>query len=103
MNSLAVVERDAAALRVEVTQDEIIVTLVDGRVLSVPVTWYPRLSHGTQEERNAYELMGRGTGIHWPLLDEDISVSGLLRGNPSFESEQSLQHWLDERASHKKK
>ena len=86
MNSLAVVERDAAALRVEVTQDEIIVTLVDGRVLSVPVTWYPRLSHGTQEERNTYELMGRGTGIHWPLLDEDISVSGLLRGNPSFES-----------------
>ncbi len=103
MNSLAVVERDAAALRVEVTQDEIIVTLVDGRVLSVPVTWYPRLSHGTQEERNTYELMGRGTGIHWPLLDEDISVSGLLRGNPSFESEQALQHWLDERASHNKK
>lgn len=103
MNSLAVVERDAAALRIEVTQDEIIVTLVDGRVLSVPVTWYPRLSHGTQEERNMYELMGRGTGIHWPLLDEDISVSGLLKGNPSFESEQSLQHWLDERASRNKK
>ena len=101
MNSMAVVERESAALRVEVTQDEIIVTLVDGRVLSVPVAWYPRLSHGTKEERNTYELMGRGTGIHWPMLDEDISVSGLLRGNPSFESEQSLQQWLDERASRK--
>ena len=87
----------------EVTQDEIVVTLVDGRILSVPVAWYPRLSHGTQEERNTYELMGRGTGIHWPLLDEDISVSGLLRGNPSFESEQSLQQWLDERVSRTKK
>lgn len=87
----------------EVTQDEIVVTLVDGRILSVPVAWYPRLSHGTEEERNTYELMGRGTGIHWPLLDEDISVSGLLRGNPSFESEQSLQQWLDERVSRTKK
>ncbi len=103
MNSLAVVERESAALRVKVTQDEIVVTLVDGRVLSVPVAWYPRLSHGTKEERNTYDLMGRGTGIHWPLLDEDISVSGLLRGNPSFESEQSLQQWLDERASRTKK
>ncbi|HOH28291.1 MAG TPA: DUF2442 domain-containing protein [Candidatus Hydrogenedentes bacterium] len=90
-------------MRVEVTQDEIVVTLVDGRILSVPVAWYPRLSHGTEEERNTYELMGRGTGIHWPLLDEDISVSGLLRGNPSFESEQSLQQWLDERVSRTKK
>ena len=101
MNSLAVGGRESAALWVEVTQDEIIVTLVDGRVLSVPVTWYPRLSHGTEEERNTYELMGRGTGIHWPMLDEDISVSGLLRGNPSFESEQSLQQWIDERSARK--
>ena len=97
MNSLAVVEREAAASTIKVTDDEIIVSLVDGRVISVPITWYPRLSHGTIEERNQYELMGRGTGIHWPLLDEDISVSGLLKGNPSFESESSLQKWLDER------
>jgi len=99
MNSLAVVEREAAASCVNVTDDELIVTLVDGRILSVPITWYPRLSHGTDEERNTYELMGRGTGIHWPLLDEDISVSGLLKGNPSFEAEQSLQVWLSERTN----
>jgi len=97
MNSLAVVEREAAASTIKVTDDELIVSLVDGRVISVPINWYPRLSHGTVEERSHYELMGRGTGIHWPLLDEDISVSGLLKGNPSFESENSLQKWLDER------
>ncbi len=84
-------------------REKIAVTLVDGRVLSVPVAWYPRLSHGTKEERNTYELMGRGTGIHWPLLDEDISVSGLFSGNPSFELAQSIQQWLDERASRNEK
>ena len=73
MNSLGVSEKQAEALKVKVTEDELIVELVDGRKLSVPVTWYPRLLHGNQEERNTYELMGRGTGIHWPLLDEDRS------------------------------
>ncbi|ACF14405.1 conserved hypothetical protein [Chloroherpeton thalassium ATCC 35110] len=99
MNSLAIVEREAAASNVEVTEDELIVSLFDGRRISVPITWYPRLFHGTVEERSTYELMGRGTGIHWPLLDEDISVSGLLKGNPSFESERSLQNWLDDKAA----
>lgn len=94
MNSLAVVEREAAASSVEVTEDELIVSLVDGRRISVPLAWYPRLSHATPEERDSYELMGRGTGIHWPLIDEDLSVSGILRGNPSYESEKSLQNWL---------
>ena len=94
MNSLAVVEREAAASSVEVTEDELIVSLVDGRRISVPLAWYPRLSLATPEERNSYELMGRGTGIHWPLIDEDLSVSGILRGNPSYESEKSLQNWL---------
>ena len=65
MNSLAVVEREAAASNVKVTENELIVSLVDGRVISVPITWYPRLSLGTAEERNHYELMGRGTG--YPL------------------------------------
>lgn len=97
MNSLAVVEREAAATQVKVTEDKIIVSLVDGRVISIPIPWYPRLLHGTAEERNQYGLMGRGTGIHWPMLDEDISVSGLLKGNPSFESERSLQNWLEKR------
>lgn len=102
MNSLAVVEREAMASSVEVTEDELIVSLVDGRRISVPLSWYPRLSHGNSLERNEYELMGRGTGIHWPLLDEDLSVSGLLKGNPSFESEKSLSAWLKTRESNKK-
>ena len=99
MNSLAVVEREAVASAVEVTEDELTVSLVDGRRVSVPLVWYPRLSHATQKERETYELMGRGTGIHWPLVDEDLSVSGILRGNPSCESEKSLRGWLEERAS----
>ena len=101
MNSLAVVEREAAASSVEVTEDELIVSLVDGRRISVPLAWYPRLSHATPEERDSYELMGRGTGIHWPLIDEDLSVSGILRGNPSYESEKSLQNWLKGRCAAK--
>ncbi|MDD4348026.1 MAG: DUF2442 domain-containing protein [Opitutales bacterium] len=101
MNSLAVVEREAAASSVEVTEDELIVSLVDGRRISVPLAWYPRLSHATPEERDSYELMGRGTGIHWPLIDEDLSVSGILRGNPSYESEKSLQNWLKGRGAAK--
>jgi hypothetical protein len=99
MNSLAVVEREAAASSVVLTDDELIVSLVDGRRISAPLVWYPRLSHATQKERETYELMGRGTGIHWPLLDEDLSVSGILRGNPSYESEKSLQVWLEKRGS----
>jgi len=99
MNSSAVVEREAAASSVVVTDDELIISLVDGRRISAPLVWYPRLSHATQKERETYELMGRGTGIHWPLIDEDLSVSGILRGNPSYESEKSLQGWLEKRGS----
>ena len=97
MNSLTIIEREANASKVEVTENEIVISLVDGRKISAPILWYPRLLHGTVEERNHYELMGGGTGIHWPLLDEDLSVSGILRGNPSFESEDSLQSWLEAR------
>jgi hypothetical protein len=99
MNSLAVVEREAVASGVVVTEDELTISLLDGRRISVPLVWYPRLSHATQMEREKYELIGRGTGIHWPLIDEDLSVSGILKGNPSFESEKSLTAWLDERES----
>ena len=101
MNSLAIVEREAIASKIDVTEDELVVSLVDGRRISVPLAWYPRLSHGTEKERKEYELIGRGTGIHWPLLDEDLSISGILKGNPSFESEQSLSLWLERRMSNK--
>ena len=99
MNSLAVVEREAVASGVLVTEDELTVSLVDGRRISVPLAWYPRLSHATQIEREKYQLIGRGTGIHWALIDEDLSVSGILKGNPSYESEKSLGAWLSERES----
>jgi hypothetical protein len=99
MNSLAIVEREAVASAVVVTEDELTISLIDGRRISVPLVWYPRLSHATEMERGKYELIGRGTGIHWPLIDEDLSVSGILKGNPSYESEKSLTAWLKERES----
>jgi hypothetical protein len=99
MNSLAIVEREVAALEVVVTEDELTVSLIDGRRISVPLAWYPRLSHASKAERERYELIGRGTGIHWPLIDEDLSVSGILKGNPSYESEKSLSSWLKKRES----
>jgi hypothetical protein len=100
MNSLAAVEREAVASGVLVTEDELTVSLVDGRRVSVPLVWYSRLSHATQVEREKYDLIGRGTGIHWPLIDEDLSVSGILKGNPSHESEKSMKTWLVEREFH---
>jgi len=88
----------AKALEVNITDDTLTVDLADGRTLSVPLTWYPRLLHGTPEERRNWRLIGNGVGIHWPDLDEDIGVEGLLLGKPSGESPASLQRWLDVRA-----
>ncbi len=74
---------------VECTDDEIIVSLSDGRSLSVPIVWFPRLANASPAERADYELLGRGEGIHWAQVDEDISVAGLLAGKPSVEFRQS--------------
>ena len=82
---------------VKVTDDTLTFELTDGRTISAPILWYPRLACATPEERNHWEFIGRGIGVHWPDLDEDISVEGLLRGLPSGESQQSLQRWLDQR------
>ena len=82
---------------VTVTDDTLTAELSDGRTISVPILWYPRLTHATPEERNNWRLIGTGQGIHWPDLDEDISVEGMLAGWPSRESQQSLQKWLDAR------
>lgn len=73
------------------------VDLVDGRSLSIPLIWYPRLWHGTDQERQHWEWIGDGVGIHWPDLDEDISIEGLLLGRRSGESQRSLQRWLENR------
>ncbi len=85
------------AVNVQVTNDTLTVDLNDGRTLSVPLTWYPRLLHGTTKERKNWRLIGDGEGIHWKDLDEDISVEGLILGKPSSESQKSLKRWLESR------
>ena len=85
------------AEHVRVTRDSLVVDLVDGRTIITPLSWYPRLHHGTGSERRNWRLIAGGEGIHWPDLDEDISVDGLLAGNPSGESQASFQGWLNSR------
>lgn len=80
---------------VTVSGDTLTAELSDGRTISVPLDWYPRLVHATPQERDNWRLTGKGAGIHWPDLDEDISVEGLIAGRRSAESQASLQRWLD--------
>ena len=87
----------ARAVDVKVTDDELSVQLEDGRTLVVPLAWYPRLFHGNKRERARWRFIGHGIGIHWPALDEDISVEGLLAGRLSGESQASLKRWLEGR------
>ena len=98
MNTSIAPTEAAAVKKVKVTDEALIVELCDGRFVSVPLDWYQRLAEGTAAERRRWELIGPGIGIHWPALDEDISVEGLLRGLPSGESPASLDRW---RASRK--
>jgi len=88
---------EADAVRVRFTDDNMSVDLNDGRTITVPLSWYPRLLRGTNAERQDWELIGGGHGIHWPALDEDISVEGLLEGRPSGESQRSFEEWLRQR------
>jgi hypothetical protein len=90
----------AMAQHVTVTEDTLIVDLVDGRTISAPLAWYPRLLYGKPEERNNWRLIGNGEGIHWPSLDEDISVENILLGKPSGESQRSFKRWLEEHSRH---
>jgi hypothetical protein len=89
---------DATALDVQVTDDCLSVDLSDGRTISVPLAWYPRLMHGTAAERNNWRFIGDKEGIHWPDLDEDVSLENLLRGKPSGESQPSFKRWLERRS-----
>ena len=82
---------------VEVTDDTLTAELADGRSISVPLAWYPRLAHAAPHELRNWRLIGGGEGVHWPDLDEDISVEGLLAGRPSAESQTSLRRWLETR------
>jgi Protein of unknown function (DUF2442) len=83
-----------AAIGVAVSEDTLTVDLSDGRTVSVPLAWYSRLLHATAAERGNWKLIARGEGIHWPDVDEDISVAALIAGRPSGESAASLQRWL---------
>src|SRR6266849_23143 len=89
----------ARARHVAVTKDALTIDLSDGRTISVPLEWYPRLLHGTLRERKHWRLIGQGEGIHWPDLDEDIRVEDLLAGRPAGESQRSLKRWLMQRAA----
>jgi Protein of unknown function (DUF2442) len=73
----------AKAVSVELTEDELKVGLLDGRTIIVPLAWHPRLLHATPEQRTNWRLAGAGFGIHWPDIDEDLSVEGLLREAPA--------------------
>jgi hypothetical protein len=101
MTTLAIELRMVSAQNVQVTDEALIVDLSDGRTVSVPLAWFPRLLHGTPEERNKWRLIGDGEGIHWPALDEDIRVENLILGKPSGESQKSFKKWLEARAQPK--
>lgn len=88
------------AVNVHVTEDTLTVDLSDGRTISIPLGWYPRLECGNDEERANWRFIGKGQGIHWDDLDEDISVEGLLAGKPSGKSQGSLKKWIQGRQSH---
>lgn len=85
------------ATHVKIGKDTLTVELADGRTLAAPLQWYPRLANATSKERSSWRLVGSGRGIHWPELDEDISVANLLAGQPSSESQRSLKKWLESR------
>ena len=91
------------AQHVTVTDDTLCVDLSDGRSISVPLAWYPRLQHASPTERKHWRFIGKGTGVHWEDIDEDISVEGLLAGRPSGENQLSFKRWLAARAARRPK
>ncbi|MBM4091250.1 MAG: DUF2442 domain-containing protein [Planctomycetes bacterium] len=99
MTSSTVDTQHVRVTTVVVADDLLTVGLSDGRTISVPLSWYPRLCHGSSDERAEWRLIGGGRGIHWSRLDEDISVENLIFGKPSAESQASLKRWLGNRAS----
>ena len=99
MNTSSPATEIAIAIDLKVTENTLTVELKDGRTVSIPLGWYPRLAEGTVSERRRWKLIGPGIGIHWPALDEDISLDALLRGLASNESAASLQRWRVARRS----
>jgi hypothetical protein len=97
MSSSGVEIQEARALSLSVDDEALSVDLVDGRTVIVPLVWYPRLWHGSKQERNNFEIFGDGAYVHWPDLDEDLTIVGLLEGRRSAESGPSLKKWLASR------
>jgi hypothetical protein len=90
-------EIEPLAINVRFMEDQLIVELSDGRSITVPLSWYPRLMNGTMQERQHWQLLGDGYAIEWPDLDEHIGIEGLLAGRRSSESDKSISQWLEER------
>jgi uncharacterized protein DUF2442 len=86
--------RVPSAVRARILEEAVIIDLSDGRTVTAPLAWYPRLLHGNARERRNWRLIGGGGGIHWPDLDEDLNVEGILAGRPSAESQASFKKWL---------
>jgi hypothetical protein len=97
MNTLAINIEIPSIENVIISEDTLSMDLSDGRTISVPTAWYPRLSYASQEERNNWRLIGKGAGVHWNDIDEDISAEGVLVGKPSGESQASFNKWLKSR------
>ena len=102
MNILAIEIEIPYALDVYTSEEALTVDLSDGRTISVPLGWYPRLEHADPDERANWRLIVKGRGIHWTDIDEDIIVEGLLSGKPSGESQGSFKKWLQNRISRPK-
>lgn len=94
MNTSMVEIELPTALGVATTEDTLTVDLSDGRTVSVPLAWYPRLLHANAKERGDWRVIGQGRGLHWESIDEDVSVENLLAGHPPGESQQSFERWL---------
>ena len=92
--NISVSMAEARATKVRLDSHLMHVQLLDGREINVPIEWFPKLRGATDEQRKKWRLIGKGVGIHWEDIDEDISVAGLLAGNPSSESQPSLKKWL---------
>ena len=92
-----ILETEPTVLRVNLTDDKLVIDLVDGRVLSIPLSWYPRLLHATPQERQNWQILGDGYAIEWIDIDEHIGIEGLLAGKSSGESQRSFQQWLSVR------
>lgn len=99
MNTLAIEISKSLIENVSFTEDSLIADLNDGRTITLPLGWYPRLTHASHKERENWRVIGRGEGIHWPELDEDISIENIIIGRPSGESQRSINDWLNQRNS----